>query len=50
VDDWPTWERKLMEGPYIHHVSAIYAHCAGALVEACKYIPGLCAQRFEKII
>ena len=48
VDDWPTWERKLMEGPYIHHVSASYTHCADALVEACKYIPGLHAQRFEK--
>jgi len=49
VDDWPTWERKLMEGPYIHHVSAIYAHCADILVEACKYIPGLRAQRFDKL-
>lgn len=50
VDHWPTWERKLMEGPYIHHVSAIYAHCAGALEEACKYIAGLRPQRFENMI
>lgn len=48
VDDWPTWERKLIEGPYIHHTSAIYTHCADVLQEACRYIPGLRAQRFEK--
>ena len=48
VDDWLAWERKLMEGPYIHHVSAIYAQCADVLEEACKYIRGLRPQRFEK--
>ena len=48
VDDWPHWERVLIEGPYIHHCSAIYDHCASVLTEACKYIPKLNAQRFEK--
>jgi L-fucose isomerase-like protein len=48
VDDWPRWERTIMEGPYIHHCSAIYDHCADALEEACKYIPGLTPQRFDR--
>ena len=41
VNDWPRWERQLIEGPYIHHTGAIYGHVAPALIEACKYIPGL---------
>jgi len=49
VDDWPRWERTIMQGPYIHHCSAIYDHVADRLEEACKYIPGLEAQRFDKI-
>ena len=48
VDDWPRWERTIMEGPYIHHCSAIYDHCTDALEEACKYIPGLRPQRFDR--
>jgi L-fucose isomerase-like protein len=47
VDNWPRWERRIMEGPYIHHCSAVYDHCADALQEACKYIPGLTVQRFD---
>ena len=50
VDDWPHWERTMIEGPYIHHLSAVYDHCANVLDEACKYIPGLKVQRFEKNI
>jgi L-fucose isomerase-like protein len=50
VDNWLAWERKLMEGPYIHHVSAIYAQCADILEEACKYISGLRPQRLENSI
>ncbi|GAB2603345.1 L-fucose/L-arabinose isomerase family protein [Spirosoma areae] len=41
VDNWPKWERKFMEGPYIHHVSCIHGQYATVLKEACKYIPGL---------
>ena len=48
VDDWPNWERLLMEGPYIHHLSVVYDHCGDVLEEACKYIPGLIPQRFDK--
>ncbi len=38
VDNWPKWERKIVEGPYIHHVSAVYGKYAEVLYEACKYI------------
>ena len=41
VDDWPRWERLLMEGPFIHHAAMMYAHTGPALLEACKYVPGL---------
>jgi L-fucose isomerase-like protein len=47
VDNWLKWERQIIEGPYVHHCSAIYDHCADALEEACKYIPGIKAQRFD---
>lgn len=41
VDDWPRWERTLMEGPFIHHIAMAYGHYGDALQEACKYVPGL---------
>lgn len=41
VDDWDKWERKIVEGPYIHHVTGIYGKYAAVLGEACKYIPTL---------
>ena len=41
VDDWPRWERILMEGPFIHHTAMGYGRYADALVEACRYVPGL---------
>jgi L-fucose isomerase-like protein len=41
VDNWPKWERKFIEGPYIHHVSCIHGNYTAILKEACKYIPGL---------
>lgn len=41
VDNWPKWERTLVEGPYIHHVAASYGHHAHILAEASKYIDGL---------
>ena len=43
VNDWPRWERQLIEGPYIHHTGAVYGDYTSALTEACKYIPGLAA-------
>ena len=42
VEDWKLWEHKLVEGPYIHHVSGIYGKRGEILLEACKYIPELC--------
>jgi L-fucose isomerase-like protein len=41
VDNWPRWERTLMEGPFIHHLAMAYGHYSDVLAEACKYIPGL---------
>ena len=41
VPDWKMWEEKIIYGPYVHHVAGIHDHCAAALYEATKYIPGL---------
>lgn len=40
-ENWPLWERKFMEGPYIHHCAGVYGNAAAAIWEACKYIPHL---------
>ena len=41
VNDWPRWERQLIEGPYIHHMGAVYGKFTPVLMEACKYLPGV---------
>ena len=41
VDDWPHWERQLIQGPYIHHTGAVYGRYASVLMEACKYMQGV---------
>lgn len=41
VDDWPRWERQLIEGPFIHHCAMAYGRLGASLREACKYVPGL---------
>lgn len=41
TENWAKWEHRLVEGPYIHHVSGAYGKYADVLAEACKYIPGL---------
>jgi L-fucose isomerase-like protein len=41
VDDWPRWERAIIEGPFPHHMAMAYGHVGAALVEACRYVPGL---------
>jgi L-fucose isomerase-like protein len=41
VENWPEWEERLIYGPYVHHVAGVSDHCAAALYEATKYIPGL---------
>lgn len=41
VDNWLKWERKLVEGPYVHHSVGIHADVIPVLHEAVKYIPGI---------
>ncbi len=41
VNDWPDWERKLVEGPFIHHVTGAYGHFSSVILDACKFIAGL---------
>jgi len=41
VPNWPLWEEKIVNGPYIHHVSGIHGKYSPVLYEATKYIPGL---------
>ena len=48
VNDWPHWEKTLIQGPYIHHSSVVYDNCADILEEACKYVPYLKIERFDK--
>ena len=48
VNDWPSFERKLMEGPYPHHCSCAYGHMADILEEACRFIPGLVPERLDR--
>lgn len=39
--DLNAWERKLIEGPYIHHVSEIEGSFTEDIREFCKYVPNL---------
>lgn len=45
--DWPAWERKLVTGPYIHHISGMYGKYGDVLAEACRYM-GVEADRAEQ--
>ena len=47
VSDWEKWERKFVEGPYIHHVSSVYGSYGDVFKEACKYINNLTADYTE---
>lgn len=38
TDDWKKWEQKLMFGPYIHHLGAVYAKVLPVLREAARYL------------
>jgi hypothetical protein len=40
-DNLPKVEKKLVEGPYIHHVSEVIGSHADILKEFCKYVPEL---------
>ena len=45
-NDLDAWERKLIEGPYIHHVSEIEGSYTKEIKEFCKYIPKI---KFETV-
>ncbi len=40
-DDLNAWERKLIEGPYIHHVSEIEGSYTEQIKEFCKFVPAI---------
>ena len=40
-DNLSAWERKMVEGPYIHHVSEVEGSFTDEIREVCKYIPAL---------
>lgn len=40
VKDWNKWERKFIEGPYMHHVACVYGKYLPVIAEAIKYLPG----------
>ncbi|MCI8598641.1 MAG: hypothetical protein HFJ10_09405 [Lachnospiraceae bacterium] len=42
VDNWPLWERKLIEGPFIHHASCVYGRYADSLELASKFLKTHC--------
>jgi L-fucose isomerase-like protein len=48
VADWLRWERKLIRGPYIHHVAGVHGHLAAVLHEACRYLPGVTPDPFDE--
>ncbi len=41
VDDWPAWERTLIQGPFMHHAAMIYGRYAGAVIEAGRFLPDI---------
>ncbi len=47
-DNLSNWERKLIEGPYIHHMAEIEGDWTEELREFCKYVPGLLPDMVEK--
>lgn len=40
-DNLDAWERKLIEGPYIHHMAEVEGDYTEELAEFCKFIPNL---------
>lgn len=44
-DNLSGWEKKLVEGPYIHHMAEIEGDYTDALEEFCRYIPALTADK-----
>ncbi len=46
-DNLSKWEKKLVEGPYIHHMAEIEGSYVEVLKEFCKYVPGLTVDTVE---
>ncbi len=46
--NWAEVEKKMIFGPYIHHMSELYGNYAEVLEEFCKFIPGLEFDPLEK--
>ena len=44
----PAWERKLVEGPYIHHMAEIEGDFTEELREFCKFIPAVSLDEVEE--
>ena len=44
--DLDAWERKLVEGPYIHHVSEVAGDYTAEIKEFCKYVSNI---KFETV-
>jgi len=40
-DNLDNWERKLMEGPYIHHMAEVEGDYTEVIRDFCKYVPNL---------
>lgn len=38
TDDWVKWEKKLIYGPYIHHIIGAHGQYKSILKEACRYL------------
>ena len=45
--DLTAWEKKLIDGPYIHHMAEIEGDYTAELREFCKYVPGLAPDPME---
>lgn len=46
-DDLPKWERKLIEGPYIHHMAEVEGSLTETLRDFCRFVPNLSLDTVE---
>jgi len=47
-DNLPAWEKKLVEGPYIHHMSEVEGDVTEVLREFTKFVPALSMDTVDK--
>jgi L-fucose isomerase-like protein len=47
VQDWKRWERRLIYGPYPHHISGVYGRHLEVIREAVRYLPGVVLELFD---